>query len=991
MKIINSFFAVLFTLVLSSYALNLKANEDFPPPFYLFANIEGNDVELSWGADGSDGAWLSYMTGNVSGGLGLATPGTYRAATRWPAESLTGFVNKPLAKFAFVPNGNFTQYTVKVWKGDNAETLIFSQQIQNVTVGEWNEFLFPGDVFIEEGEDYWFGLELDQLTEGDMSMTFDSGPAETGFGDLIHLGSGWVSTTAFGFNNNWAMRVFVINNGESEAVAMSGVPEQPLDQKNNELVSLPLQLFDITWSNKNNPIPTGFNIYRDDNLLNDEPVTNAVFLDNDVPNGIYLYGVTAVYAEGESIPVERTVQIGAPELIIEPGFINETLQGGEAFSETINLSNTGLSALEWEVNELPTWITLSATSGSIEPGQTQNIQLNVLTSGLGMGTYNYNVLFNTNNFNNNVSPLPVNIVIESEMILAWTTDTLDFGNIAVSHKKLMNVGLSNMANYPVYLFTFTATLPNTLIFNPTWVVQPGETMDILVSFEPEEAIEYLGNIEVQYFHAFGSGTFKLPYKAKGTIMHPSNLTATLVDNMVTLNWLPPGASDNELRFGSGIPYSAVGTSAGLYEFAARFTADDLMPYTDKQLEKVSFFIFNDAADFTVNVYTDSSAQQPLYSIPVVPVAGEWNEVTLPVPLPLATVDNLWLTYTTSQTTVEFIAGVDGGPAVTGSGDLLRMNGLEWTTLSSYGINKNWNIKGVISEIDTGEDKNFFAGDTGFPGADKSMPGLLGYNVFRNDVQLNEELLTTLSFTDEIDEDQLYVYGVTAVYTYGESEPATISVSMPAAMSLPDGWEFNPTSFSHNIHIPADVMQIGMNLSHGDLLGAFYTDSNGNLKAAGAIQWQGEHAVLTVFGNDPATESKDGFDYDEPITWKVYLHQSGTTANLTATYNQEMPHNDGAFRMLGLSMVEALQMTAVNVDEVAGESVVIYPNPFTNFIEVAGIDSAERIVITDITGRVLISRPLDNTRLDTSMLPQGVYVIFLESNGSRNHIQKMIKK
>jgi len=31
--------------------------------------------------------------------------------------------------------------------------------------------------------------------------------------------------------------------------------------------------------------------------------------------------------------------------------------------------------------------------------------------------------------------------------------------------------------------------------------------------------------------------------------------------------------------------------------------------------------------------------------------------------------------------VEFIAGVDGGPAVAGSGDRVRMNGTDWNTFS----------------------------------------------------------------------------------------------------------------------------------------------------------------------------------------------------------------------------------------------------------------------------------------------------------------------
>ena len=52
----------------------------------------------------------------------------------------------------------------------------------------------------------------------------------------------------------------------------------------------------------------------------------------------------------------------------------------------------------------------------------------------------------------------------------------------------------------------------------------------------------------------------------------------------------------------------------------------------------------------------------------------------------------------------------------------------------------------------------------------------GYNVYRDDVMINTELITEPTFVDELDENGTYVYGVTAVYYFGESELSmTVSV------------------------------------------------------------------------------------------------------------------------------------------------------------------------------------------------------------------------
>ncbi len=71
---------------------------------------------------------------------------------------------------------------------------------------------------------------------------------------------------------------------------------------------------------------TGFKIYRDGTLISTitDPLTTS-FKDMDRPNGTYIYGVTAVYDEGESVPVTDTVTVyyvanddpGIPALVTE--------------------------------------------------------------------------------------------------------------------------------------------------------------------------------------------------------------------------------------------------------------------------------------------------------------------------------------------------------------------------------------------------------------------------------------------------------------------------------------------------------------------------------------------------------------------------------------------------------------------------------------------------------------------------------------------------
>jgi hypothetical protein len=82
----------------------------------------------------------------------------------------------------------------------------------------------------------------------------------------------------------------------------------------------------------------------------------------------------------------------------------------------------------------------------------------------------------------------------------------------------------------------------------------------------------------------------------------------------------------------------------------------------------------------------------------------------------------------------------------------------------------------------------------------------------------------------------------------------------------------------------------------------------------------------------------------------------------------------------------------NVNDISGlDQVRVFPNPFNNHIEIEGADMADRIIITNILGKIVMNEPLTGNRIDTSALPTGVYVLHLEGDGAVKSVKKMIKQ
>ena len=125
--------------------------------------------------------------------------------------------------------------------------------------------------------------------------------------------------------------------------------------------------------------------------------------------------------------------------------------------------------------------------------------------------------------------------------------------------------------------------------------------------------------------------------------------------------------------------------------------------------------------------------------------------------------------------------------------------------------------------------------------------------------------------------------------------------------LPSGWGYSPTGGSHLIAITTDVVFNCINLTQGDYIGLFYTNDQGSLSCGGALAWvPGQSQVIAAYGDDFTTVNvKDGFAENEPLTWKVYYHQTGTEQFVLVSYNTNMTNFNGLFQTNGVSALVSM--------------------------------------------------------------------------------------
>ena len=279
------------------------------------------------------------------------------------------------------------------------------------------------------------------------------------------------------------------------------------------------------------------------------------------------------------------------------------------------------------------------------------------------------------------------------------------------------------------------------------------------------------------------------------LLPPTDLTATVDGNDVTLNWAnpeppPPG---QWITWCNDVLGNSIGTnSASNFDVAHRWPVADIAPYVGQAITQVKFVPAETACTYTVKVWTGGSATNAgtlVYSQQIQnPVIDAWNVHVLTTPVTIPPNSEVWVGFN-CNTQTGYPAGCDNGPQIEGKGNMMYFQG-SWATLTNINasLTFNWLISTFVSqgatlkkmELKPIADFHPTVKNSGeLSMRHKEIANLhdrivTGYKVYRNGT-----LLTTISdptnttYSDLDLANGTYTYGVSALYPSGESAPATV--------------------------------------------------------------------------------------------------------------------------------------------------------------------------------------------------------------------------
>ena len=218
---------------------------------------------------------LTYAETNVASALMLQDEATYYVACKWEPMDLMAVYGSELRSVAAMFYTQPMGLRLLVYQGGE---LVYSQDVLEDCQETLTEFYLDEPYRIDFSKDLMVGFEI-EADAGQGTMIVDNGPAVVGKGDLYSEdGQNWLSNYQYtGGNCNWAMiATFSMTTSESEGFQ-------------------------------------GYLVYRDQSPLFKDMIAETTYADQAVPDGTYVYSVSAVYEGGverASSPVTVTVGVG---------------------------------------------------------------------------------------------------------------------------------------------------------------------------------------------------------------------------------------------------------------------------------------------------------------------------------------------------------------------------------------------------------------------------------------------------------------------------------------------------------------------------------------------------------------------------------------------------------------------------------------------------------------------------------------------------------
>lgn len=563
----------------------------------------------------------------------------------------------------------------------------------------------------------------------------------------------------------------------------------------------------------------GYRVYRDNVPLNDEPFSSTEYLDENLNGGTYEYTVTAWYYEGESSPVgPKVAEIEELNLDLPVG-LNHAVNGSTVY---LNWSSPTAGTEELiRLHDNSFEDSFSSTNGGAGLGQVFSMtsapatlkKIRFFTVGYQlwgkpMSIYvldqtGYNVLggpYLVNGLENAWITINTNVFLEysSFMIATYNNEpqgpyvgvddsyyngSLYFGNHIMgftelsvlgdyhfvgSHEALVQYAEKSSRKKSEWILPSSAADDHKNILDkhhekiPLSAPYPAPSKSLLgynifrdgdkigenttssTSFTDDNVPDGDYKYGVSAFYEEGESNMAGPIDVHVFYQGnppPTNLSGSLNGNIASLSWIPPGGNNEELEYDND-------NATGAYNWPGYTMAVHMSPAGPCQVLQLKYLtgINNGGSNFHAQIF-DWGNNQPgslLWFKNNVSAQNGWVE--LDISTENFMVDGDFVLGYHSLDTLSFLA-YDASLNNERSWDYNEITGL-WSLWE-----ETYMIRAVVQYSN---------------GKVEEINGVLGYNIYRNNIKVNTQMVTSTYASNEIPAWGEYIYNVTAVYAESQS-------------------------------------------------------------------------------------------------------------------------------------------------------------------------------------------------------------------------------
>ena len=276
-----------------------------------------NNAFLSWTAiygQPSEPGFLHYDDGIPRIFIGQQNI-SYNVAVKFGTESMSANAGMELTNVMIhIAAEPGSVDILKVWSGTDADlaptTLLHQQTLSGLSLG-WNNILLSSPVAISGSEAIYVGYYINDNTPYYYFPAATDGlRAVDGRGNFLVINNQWNTANAYGLSGSWLIHAYF---ADARSVDKGPAPMQPIPVKIQELASGTPQHppFAVHSRVETERSLRGFNIYRDNNMVNASPGPLYYYWDEDVPAGNHLYSVQAVHYNDNG-PLSNAITVTVP-------------------------------------------------------------------------------------------------------------------------------------------------------------------------------------------------------------------------------------------------------------------------------------------------------------------------------------------------------------------------------------------------------------------------------------------------------------------------------------------------------------------------------------------------------------------------------------------------------------------------------------------------------------------------------------------------------